>query len=428
MSKHLGIISGLFKWSGITLFCVIHLWSCTTSRSLSGRNVKDFYDPSSLTIDCEALVYHSSKDCSRIYVRFNPGALAMNESDEVLTHNYGLRYRVYTNYSSEIPTDSGNLIRNIPMVARSASLLDSFDLASQPGLNAVVELLVRDFNAGSIQRLYIDLVRSQSLGVQDMRVFNSAGERMFSPYLPELDSYDIYLNRPVEGMHGRYYRRYFPISSPPFSTISPKAFDFTPDKVVELKKLSDRHYRLLVDRPGFYQVTDALDRKYGATFYYFDAFYPEPKTVLSLVEPLRYISTNEEFDAFTSSTEMKKEVDAYWLRIGDNPERARELIRAYYTRVRWANQYFSSYLEGWKSDRGMCYIVFGPPDAVFRSTSTETWRYGEGGNFNALTLTFTKVVNPFTFNDFRLNRSVSLRNPWYRSVEFWRQGRVITYR
>jgi GWxTD domain-containing protein len=278
------------------------------------------------------------------------------------------------------------------------------------------------------QRLYVDVIRSQALVEQDMKVFDPRGARIFSPYLPALDSYDIYLNKPVDELNVRYYRRDFPISSPPFSTINPKAFNFTPDEVTPLKRISEFHFRLYVGRPGFYQITDNMERKYGATFYFFDAYYPDPKTVLSLVQPLRYISTNEEFDQLTSSLEMKKEVDAYWLRIGDNPDRARELIRAYYSRVRWANAHFSSYLEGWKSDRGMCYIVFGPPDAVYRSTSTETWRYGEAGNFNALTLTFTKVVNPFTFNDFRLNRSVSLRNPWYRAVEFWRQGRVITYR
>ena len=125
---------------------------------------------------------------------------------------------------------------------------------------------------------------------------------------------------------------------------------------------------------------------------------------------------------------IKKNVDNFWLKIGGSPQRAKELIQAYYSRVKYANTFFSSYLEGWKTDRGMCYMIYGEPDIVYKSTSSETWIYGEEGVYSSLSLVFTKVTNPFTNNDFRLNRSTSLKSSWYRSVEFWRQGRIITYK
>jgi len=148
---------------------------------------------------------------------------------------------------------------------------------------------------------------------------------------------------------------------------------------------------------------------------------------LDLALPLRYITTNEEFERLSQGDHIKRNVDQHWLNLGGSPERARELIGSFYGRVQYANRYFTSYLEGWKSDRGMCYIIYGPPDIVYRSTASETWLYGEEGRYNALSLTFTKVVNPFTSNDYRLNRSSSLKTSWYRAVEFWRQGRVLKY-
>ena len=37
----------------------------------------------------------------------------------------------------------------------------------------------------------------------------------------------------------------------------------------------------------------------------------------------------------------------------------------YYRRVRFANEEFTQYKDGWKTDRGMIYILFGPPNQVF---------------------------------------------------------------
>ncbi|MEX2595761.1 MAG: GWxTD domain-containing protein, partial [Salibacteraceae bacterium] len=239
---------------------------------------------------------------------------------------------------------------------------------------------------------------------------------------------NIYLEEPADVLYLKYYNRNFPIASPPFSTITPSAFDFTPDNLSSTVKVNENHFRIIIDKPGFYQLTNNQKGNNGATYFFFDSYYPEPKSVLHLAEPLRYISTNEEYNVLFESDELKKAVDAHWIKVGGTAQRARELIKAYYSRVQLANRYFTSYLEGWKSDRGMCYIVFGPPDEVYRTTSSETWIYGESGKYKSLSLTFTKVANPFSFNDFRLNRSNSLKNPWYRAVEFWRQGRVLTYK
>ena len=40
-------------------------------------------------------------------------------------------------------------------------------------------------------------------------------------------------------------------------------------------------------------------------------------------------------------------------------ERAKELIKNYYGRLQHANLFFTSYLEGWKTDRGMIFMIFG---------------------------------------------------------------------
>ncbi len=57
-----------------------------------------------------------------------------------------------------------------------------------------------------------------------------------------------------------------------------------------------------------------------------------------------------------------------------------ELMDTYYSRVEFANSQFESHIEGWKTDMGMIYILFGPPDDIQKYVDQyqgiyETWHY-----------------------------------------------------
>ena len=54
-----------------------------------------------------------------------------------------------------------------------------------------------------------------------------------------------------------------------------------------------------------------------------------------------------------------------WKKIDPTPHtETNELMNEYYYRVNVANQRFSGHREGWRSDRGMIYIIYGEPDAI----------------------------------------------------------------
>lgn len=415
----------MFVFTGLLLG---GLNSCTLEKSVSGKNISFLYKEEMPKLIAETSIFNV-KDQTNVLLRFKSEDFGKSKAEnggDLLS--YSLRYKIYENYSSPNVIDSGKVIRKGVKYYGQEYFFDSLRLASLLGQNYLVECVINDFNSGQRSTQLIDVNRSLKFNAQSMRVRNSSNELIFNDYVVAVDSYTIELDVPRQQMFSKYYSRDFPAASPPFSTIAPRPFDFTPDDVNKLSRVDEKRFKLVVSRPGFYQVTDDTNRKTGGTLYYFGVSYPQAKTLLDLVNPVRYITTNEEYEAILASDNLKKSVDAYWLNIGDNPERARELIRAFYSRVQYANTYFTSYLEGWKSDRGMCYIVYGPPDVVYRSSATETWLYGEEGNYNSLSLTFTRVVNPFITNDYRLNRSGSLKTSWYRAVEYWRQGRVLTYR
>ena len=165
-------------------------------------------------------------------------------------------------------------------------------------------------------------------------------------------------------------------------------------------------------------------KREGVTIYYFSDFFPEIKRAEDMIPPLRFITTKAEYDELTSSTNQKAAIEKFWVNCVGNQDKAREVIRKFYTRMHEANIFYTSYIEGWKTDRGMIYLIYGAPNSVYRTANTETWTYGEENNINSLQYSFTKVANPFTDNDYSLERSSVYKQSWYSSVDIWRQGKL----
>jgi hypothetical protein len=95
--------------------------------------------------------------------------------------------------------------------------------------------------------------------------------------------------------------------------------------------------------------------------------------------------------------------------------------------VEQANRKFTSYTEGWKTDRGMIWIIFGEPAVIETKENYISWLYKDRSNNFSLRYNFIKINNPFTDNDYWLERNISYKLVWYDAIETWRQGRVYSY-
>ena len=89
------------------------------------------------------------------------------------------------------------------------------------------------------------------------------------------------------------------------------------------------------------------------------------------VEVLRYIATqqeNDEIGKLSDEGARKAYWDAFWKRRDPTPDTPENEARdAFYQRVQYANQHFSTGGPGWRSDMGRIYIVYGRPDEVVRN-------------------------------------------------------------
>jgi len=85
-----------------------------------------------------------------------------------------------------------------------------------------------------------------------------------------------------------------------------------------------------------------------------------------LNEEVIYIITDEERKAFKqlqTDEERQQFIEQFWLRRDPTPDtEENEYREEHYRRIAYANEQFASGIPGWKTDRGMIYIKFGPPD------------------------------------------------------------------
>ena len=103
------------------------------------------------------------------------------------------------------------------------------------------------------------------------------------------------------------------------------------------------------------------------------------------ISELIYIATPSELGYIKDASDQKDKIKRYlefWKKKDPTPNTdENEIFNEYYRRVAYANANFSQYVEGWRSDRGMVFILLGSPDNVDRhpfdleSKPYEVWYY-----------------------------------------------------
>ncbi|GAA4366997.1 hypothetical protein GCM10023185_38480 [Hymenobacter saemangeumensis] len=154
-----------------------------------------------------------------------------------------------------------------------------------------------------------------------------------------------------------------------------------------------------------------------------DNNYPALTTAAELIEPLLYLTTSQERQRLTDAPAPKRAVDKFWLDAArGNQSQGRELIRRYYGRVEAANRLFAAHKAGWLTDKGLLYVVLGPPPSVRRLASgEERWFYPEAGvGGSPVTFSFRPKPSTFAPDYYELVRRPEYELLWYAAVEQWR--------
>lgn len=405
----------------LSIFITLNLASCSISKPVN-YSIED----SKNSLHPQFLIYHNNESTSQLFfqvatedVLYSRATINQPFSAKIL-----LEYIVFQKDHKEI-IDSGSILITDQYLKNKKTRIDTnFIFNFSKTEEGFLDLRISDINRSREFRKTLSIDKFSESSRQFYMITDTNNQILFDDFFFEGQSILIKSNFNNDKLYATKNKTVFPLSPPPFTKSAQPSF---PDNISFTEELNFNSQNIIFyDLPNegfvFFQLDTLNDL--GFTLFNFHNDYPLLKSAEQLIPPLRYLTTKDEFDLLVSSINPKVAVDKYWLSNATSKERARTLIRVYYSRVEFANKLFSCHLEGWKTDRGMISIIFGTPSYTSLVRNSEVWIYGDENNIHSLKFVFDQKPNPFSSNNFVLSRNYSYKNPWYRAVESWRNGKV----
>lgn len=159
--------------------------------------------------------------------------------------------------------------------------------------------------------------------------------------------------------------------------------------------------------------------------------FPRVNRLDVMLDALTYLATPGEMRHIREAydpIELKLRFDSFWAQLTPNRLAAANLLERYYSRVQQANLLFSGIKEGWKTDRGMVYIMRGPPLYIDRTITDETWYYRYSDLDPTDVFVFDRVVVSgldAVSRHLVLKRNRVYNHEWQRLRDRWRRGEDV---
>jgi GWxTD domain-containing protein len=395
----------------------------SNKRKLNRTNIASLYNENAV-MDFSAVIYHSAAEQSKVYLDVPLKNLQYNSGSNFHYAKFIVFYELYAAYESKNSMDSGSLILTDTVnYNQEASMIIDFDIKAAFPNDYVLKITVTDLNRNENVFKFFPVSKRNKNSPQNFLLLDNENSPLFVRNFGTGQYYKIRCNQnDKDQLIVRYYNRKLPLAKTPFAVEKNFTFKFSSDSLYSVPLINGETELLKLPFPGIYHFQSDTSQTNGITLFHLDEGFPEIETPLQAILPLRYLTTQKEFDALLKYPDYKIAVDSFWLeRASQKPERAKNMIAKYYQRVVLSNRLFTSYQEGWKTDRGIIFIIYGPPTEVYRKTGQEQWVYGERGNPLTINFYFDEVENPFTSNDFLLQRSTTYKSSWYIAIENWRR-------
>jgi GWxTD domain-containing protein len=413
----------LFWFQNVVIMLLV---SCT-SQKVNQKSTDRLYKKENNELIAKYAIYHINDSISQLFYDISNDFLLYKKTDTSTSFysNVKLLLKVSSEDNLGLILDTTSVIILDKQTDAIVKYLKGDVLFKlKKGSSYYIDINVIDINKKTI---YTHSEYSNKTSVetrQNFSITNARDEILFSSYYkPNEVVYAKSVRNKEKLYEVDYFKSNFRLALPPFSIEPMPHYSYKPDSVFRLY-LKYEKLEITLPKNGFYHLKTNNETKEGVTFFVYESSFPKIKNTEQMIMATRYIMAKKEYDNCMMAEDKKAAIDKFWLDISGSNERAKELIRKYYGRVQEANKLFTSFQEGWKTDRGMIYLVFGAPNKVTKRKNGEVWTYGEIGNPNSIVFPFVKVINPFTDNDYFLERNEMFKAPWYQAVDMWRQGRI----
>ncbi|MBN2481244.1 MAG: GWxTD domain-containing protein [Bacteroidales bacterium] len=391
-------------------------------------NLSSMYNPSGARLHPAYTVYHENPGMSLLIIKIFPVELLYSggiEPDQLIGQ---VKITYYLNDLTDpdrpFQADSGVHIYNIRREDAQRRFITQIPMRTTAGKFYQLTVVARDQvrKEESQTNLYVDR-RSEFSGQNFMIIDVNENIPFFQPYVLG-DAFFRIRSAVVryDTVYVSFYGQEIPLPRPSFSLARENEYFRNPDSLWVMSFTNDNIYRL--NYQGIYHFQFDTVGDAGLTLFNFGPSYPHVEYAEELIDPLAYLTTSAEYAEMKGAQNLKLALDNFWLDKAGSPERARELIRIYYNRVYYSNYYFTAARPGWKTDRGMIFIIYGPPQTVTTTTNQEKWVYYRNNFTSAVTFIFDLVPTTYSLENYVLQRSENYDTYWRQAVDTWRRGNI----
>jgi GWxTD domain-containing protein len=438
MNKIFGIRI-LPQLASFAVICFIAITCTTTKTAFDSKDLSYLYNPTKNPINPRYNVTNQSDELSILSVKFFTTDLHFSEANPqgVPMAMILISVKLFNTSQGRVLADTAYYNINIIKEEGRPEYVYSIPLKVITGSEYMAEVKILDRIRLQVVQAFVAFNTLSSTTKYNFRAQGHFGKNeLFNPVIRNNEYVNlVYLKAPPDSIFISFYKPFREVPYPPSMLLPEKTLDYGPDTIVAVQ-YSDT-LPMMFPREGIFLCSTSREIVDGFTFYNFGASFPATNTPEVMIEPLAYLASEDEMNTLHSAPKPKLALDDFWIKCGGNVEKSRELIRIFYTRVEYSNYYFTSYKEGWRSERGMIYIIYGPPDKVYKTSDGERWGYIKpviksswGTRYRVkedyLYFNFKKKDNIFSDNDYYLSRSETLVTFWEQAIASWRKG--IVYR
>jgi GWxTD domain-containing protein len=418
---------------------IIILASCGSIKKeeIDSRDLSYLYNPLRNPIHPRYQIYNASEDLSELTIKFFTNDLFFTEANPegVPRAELIIIYRLYDMSRGRVAIDTGFYNVNIKKGQGNQQYTYTIPMRAPSGSKYEAELVIRDLIRNTRIQTHLPFDKTSELSTNNFKVrghFNKI--ELFNPVLRSNEFINLLYRYPMDSLYIMFFEPDDASPIPPSFLMPARNINTTPEEIVTVAYSDTLPLRF--PSKGIYLCTTDTNRLEGYALFNFGEEYPGMSEPETMIDPLIYLTNEEQIDEMKKSERVKVALDDFWFDITGNIERSRELIRIYYNRVIYANYFFTSHKEGWRTDRGMIYVIYGPPDKVYKTPGGERWGYlmkqvkkGWGIRYKIedeyLYFSFNKRDNPFSTNDYILIRSESVTSHWDEAIRSWRSGIVF---
>lgn len=412
-------VSTLLVWS-----CIPAQQTATTVNVPSYKyNFASLYNPAASDLHPEIRIFLKSEKEAIIYYKIPMTELRAINTEPLATETKLMIKYVIRNPSDFSVADSGSVVNVINLKENNQYVYSYFTTKIPQQVNSKIVISIYGEKPNSGKRLLADITTDGLSGQHFLPESADDDEVLFGNYVSNSKTYRFKAeNNKTVSLKFDYYKFNEYVNVPPYYMTTYQAPVKSPDSTFSY--IVGDTIKFLAE--GMYVLRNTDQTSGGLCLINCGQYYPVIKTVADMVEPIKLLATNKEYNEIKNAGSLKPAVDNFWYSKSENQKFAREQIRVFYNRVALANQYFIEDKEGWKTDRGMIYVILGPPSVVNINATGEEWFYGENPDVAGILFIFDKYNNPYCGTVTALRRDSNYQSVWAQALQTWKSGRVFS--